>query len=364
MLKLIRLLLPMLVLGACALPRGAPIEREVLAVGPNEERDFAVYAVTRDTLPGLTDWPATDNVRRFGWISGQSDSPGVIQPYDTLQMVIWDSEENSLLTAQMEKQATVPALRVTQGGTVFVPYVGKVHVAGKTADAAREQIERELLASVPSAQVQLSVVPGPRGSVSLIGGVRNPGTVPLPEGNFTVLSLISQGGGPASLNNPQVRLIRGGKTYGTSLDHLIDNPSQDPSLRGGDKVALVDDERFFRAFGAAGKEQIVRFTEDKLSAMDAVSLMGGLDERSANPQGILLLREYPRSAVRSDGRGPMHERTIFALDLTSADGIFSANRMPIYSGDTLMVTESPVNSTRTIFGLAGTLIGFNTQFSQ
>lgn len=361
----IRLLLLLILLGGCALPRGAPIEREVLSIDPDKPREFAVYAVTRDTLRGISHWPATDNVRKFGWVSSTSSpASAVIRPFDKVSLVIWDSEENSLLTAPSQKLVEVQNLRVTQSGQIFVPYLGYLRVSGKTPEAARNQIEREMVSIVPSAQVQLNVQPGVRGSVSIVGGVKTPATMPLPEGGFTVLDLISMGGGPEPLNNPQIRLIRSGRTYGTSLENLIENPSRDPALRGGDKVALVDDDRYFRAYGAAGLEQVIPFPEDRISAMDAVSLMGGLDERSANPQGVLILREYPQSVVRSDGAGPGHARTIFALDLTTADGLFSAGKMPVYSGDTVMVTESPVNSARTVFGLAGTLIGFNNQFTQ
>ncbi|WP_245837982.1 polysaccharide biosynthesis/export family protein [Tropicimonas sediminicola] len=366
MLTLMRPLLCVLLLGACALPRGAAIESEVLASADATNRDFAVYSVTRNNLSAIANWPATDNVRQFGWLSRTSGPADIrIQPFDTLNLVVWDSEENSLITSPGQKLVDVGNLRVTESGQVFVPYLGYVSVSGKTPDGARQQIEREMLAIIPSAQVQLNVVPGSRGSVSLVGGVNQPGAIPLPDGRFTVLNLISQGGGPKdSLRNPQVRLIRGGTTYGASLETLVENPSQDTVLLGGDKVALVDDERYFRALGASGLEEIIYFSEDRVTTLDAMSLIGGLEANRANPQGVLVLREYPGSAVRSDGSGPGNTRTVFTLDLTSADGLFSAGRFPVYSGDTVLVTESPVNAARTVFGLLGTVVGITDQFAQ
>lgn len=361
-----RPILCVLLLGACALPRGAAIESEVLAHDNSKREDFAVYPVTRSNLSAITNWPATDNVRKFGWLSKTATPADIrIEPFDTLDLVIWDSEENSLITSPGQKLVDVANLRVTESGQVFIPYLGYVNVVGKTPDGARRQIESEMLAIVPSAQVQLSVKPGSRGSVSLVGGVNQPGPVPLPDGRFTVLNLISQGGGPKdSLRNPQVRLIRGNQTYGASLEALVENPSQDTVLLGGDKVALVDDERYFRALGASGIEEIIYFSEDRVTTLDAMSMIGGLEPNRANPQGVLVLREYPGSAVRADGSGPRNSRTVFTLDLTSADGLFSAGRFPVYSGDTVLVTESPVNAARTVFGLLGTVVGITDQFAQ
>ncbi len=365
MLKLFRSLVAVVLLGACALPRGAPIESEVLTEVNSEQPNFAVYAVTRNNLSTFSRWPTTHNVKSFGWVAHRHVANEIrIKPFDRIDLVIWDTEENSLITAPSEKLVDVSNMRVTETGQVFIPYLGYLKVSDKTPDAARRLVEAEMLSIVPSAQVQLNVTPGTRGSVSLVGGVKTPGTVPLPEGHFTVLNLISKGGGPEALRNPQVRLIRAGKAYSTSLDTLYDSPEQDTVLLGGDKVALVEDDRYFRALGAAGQEEVIYFTENKISVLDAMSLMGGIADNRANPQGVLVLREYPASAVRTNGTGPTNSRTVFTVDLTSADGLFSAGRFPVYSGDTVLVTESPINAARTVFGLLGTVVGITDQFAQ
>jgi polysaccharide biosynthesis/export protein len=79
--------------------------------------------------------------------------------------------------------------------------------------------------------------------------------------------------------------------------------------------------------------------------------MGGVSDARADPQGILVMREYPAAAVRQDGSGPGKTRMVFAIDLTSADGLFSAGRFQINSGDLVYATESPFTAAQTIFGL-------------
>ena len=78
-------------------------------------------------------------------------------------------------------------------------------------------------------------------------------------------------------------------------------------------------------------------------------------------QGILILRTYPESAVRRDGTGPRHVRTIFTINLTTADGLFSAGQFQIRSGDVIYATESPTMVTRSILGMTALLFGVANQ---
>jgi polysaccharide export outer membrane protein len=349
-------------LAGCSLPRGAAVQQEILAGRDDEFPEFAVYEVDRAFLAQQRGWPRAA-APAAGWPSGAPSGRVAdmrISPFDMVNLVVWDSEDNSLLTSDLEKLVNIPGLRVTEGGEIFVPYIGYLDVAGRTPDSARQLVEREITAIVPSAQVQLSVEPGTRGSVNLVGGVAAPGPVPLPEANFTVLDAIAAGGGPAEdLRNPQVQLVRGGRTYRASYDSLLEQPSRDTVLRGGDRLALVQDDRYFRAFGAIDNEQLVYFEDESLTALDALSLMGGLNDRRADPRGILVLRDYPASTVRHDGSGPSNRRTIFVIDLTTSEGLFSAGEFEIEDRDLVMATESVVTAGTAIIGLIGTLAGLS-----
>ena len=153
-----------------------------------------------------------------------------------------------------------------------------------------------------------------------------------------------------------MRLIRAGNSYATSLERLYHDPSLDTILRGGDKLVVEADPRYFRSLGAAQQETIVPFPRDEVTALDAMSLIGGLAETRADPKGILVLREYPESAIKDGISGPAHERSIFVIDLTSADGLFSAGRFRIEPKDTVMVTESPISGATTILGLVARVL--------
>lgn len=348
----------------CTLPRGAAVQSEILNNSDSDQAGFAVYPVTRSLLPTVHQWPLVGE-QHLSWVSASSGSNSqIISSGDELTIAIWDSSENSLLASTGERQVTLADIPVSPGGSVFVPYVGDVRVSGLSPDRARARVQEALLPIAPTAQVQLTMTQGRGNSVDLVGGVSAPGSYPMPDRNYTVLSLIAAGGGVSSgLSNPQIRLKRGTRLYGTSIDRLYKEPQLDTLLTGGDQIIVEEDERYFLSVGAAGSEALHSFTKDIVTAMDAVSIIGGVNDSRANPQGILILREYPSSALSAGVRGPRNQRVVFTLDLTSADGLFSARNMRIAPGDLVYVTESPVVATRTVFSLIGSVFGLANTIS-
>ena len=345
--------------GCGRLPGGAPASEEILKESDSASASFALYSVTRAFLPTVAQWPATGKQERLGWISAsQGARNSIIQPGDSLNIRIWDSSDNSLLTTAEQKEIQLQELEVSSNGAIFLPYVGNVSVLGLSPDLAREEVQTAFEMIVPSAQVQLAMTEGRNNSVDLVSGVLQPGTYPMPDRNYSVLGLISAGGGISSnLNNPQIRLMRGGQIYGTSVDKLLNNPRLDTLLKGGDRVFLEEDERYFLSFGATGEEDLHIFSKDELSAMDAVSIMGGFQDSKADPKGLLILREYPASATRAGVRGPRQSRVVFTLDLTTADGLFSARQFRINPDDLVMATESPINDALTVSNVIGNFFG-------
>lgn len=185
----------------------------------------------------------------------------------------------------------------------------------------------------------------------------------MPSRNYKILGLIADGGGVSpGLNNPRVRLLRGGSTFETSVEDLLDNGVRNTLLMPGDTVIIEEDKKTFTAIGASGLEALIDFPKDDLSAIESVALFGGLADSRADPQGVLILREYDVHQLRSDGSAPSMQQVVFAFDLTSADGLFAARKFRVNPGDTVLATESPLSQTRTLFSLIGTAFGLTQQF--
>jgi polysaccharide export outer membrane protein len=256
---------------------------------------------------------------------------------------------------------TLAPVEVSADGSIFVPYLGDIVVNGLTPSAARELVQKAMEPIAATAQVQLTVEPGARNSVDLVSGVGKPGTYPMPTRNYSILTLLAEGGGISpTLKNPLVRLIRDDKTYEIRADRLFAEASRNTTLRGGDKVVVREDDRYFTSLGATGKESLVYFERDTITALEAMSLVGGLNDTRANPKGVLILREYSQKALRADGiAGPVMRNVVFTFDLTTADGLFAARNFQVNPLDTVLATESPLATANTIFGLARSIIGID-----
>ncbi len=362
MIKTTRLLVLLgcaILVGACSLPRGAALQSEIVKEADADEPSIDVVPVTRANLKAIAKWPDSHHYGAYHWIGyARGTSSNIIKPGDVVDLMIWDNQENSLLTSLGQKSVVMEGLRVSPGGSIFVPYVENVRIAGLSPAAARARVQNELEVIVPSAQVQLSLQQGTHNSVDLVSGVARPGTYPLPGRDYTILSLISAGGGiSTSMRSPVVRLIRGGQSYQVRANDLFADGKLNTTLRGGDKVVVEEDQRSFTAVGASGREDLIYFPKDYLTAMEAVALMGGLSDSRANPEGVLVLREYSPYDVRLDGSGPSRAQVVFTMDLTTADGLFAARKFQIRPQDTVMATESPVTAAQTVFGLIGSVVG-------
>lgn len=352
----------LLVVAACSLPRGAAVQSEILRETRSETPGFEVIAVTRDTLPLFATWPAPQPRPTHWPHAGDGANSSTISSGDLLDVTVWDSQENSLLTSPEQRFTRIESIEVDGGGYIFLPYVDRVAVRGLTPAAARQRIQARLDAIVPSAQVQLSLRQGRDYAVDVVGGVANPGAYPMPSRNYKILNVLADAGGiPSDLRNPQVKLQRGGKTYGISADLLYDDAAYNALLYPRDTVIVEPDDRSFTALGASGSEDLVYFPKDRLTALEALSLMGGLQEERADPEGVLVLREYPLDALIEGSAGPTLPQVVFTFDLTSADGLFAARKFEIEAGDTVLATESPITNTRTVLGLVGTGFGLTRQ---
>jgi polysaccharide export outer membrane protein len=351
--------LSVLALAACDLPGGVGLTSQIVNEETAESPSFQVVRVSRAELGRLSTWPTAGTNAQYHWPkAGRGPDSQVIRSGDKVNLVIWDNQDNSLLTSGEVKAVTMPGLTVSPSGTIFVPYLDEVVISGQTPEQARSQIQSSMNSIVPSAQVQLEMTAGQKNSVNLVAGVAQPGSFPLADRNHRILTLIAQGGGISpSLANPLVQLQRGNGTFNIRADKLFADSSYNITLQGGDSVMVLEDQRYFTAFGATGTEKLIHFEQEDVTALEALSIIGGLSENRANPKGVLVLRDYSPKALRPDASGPNHEQVIFAFDVTSADGLFAARKFEIQPKDTVVATESSVTSVRTVMSLVGTAFG-------
>lgn len=330
-------------LAGCMMPRGAALQSEVLRGTDAPDSDVQVIEVSRANLAEIAAWPRPARASGHAWPrTGASPTTRLIRAGDLVSLAVWDSQETSLVTTREQRFANMQDILVSTSGRIFVPYVGEITVSGMTAEQARRDIQGRMESIVPDAQVQLSVRPGSGNTIDVVAGVARPGRIALTEASPTILSVISESGGIApSLRNPLVRLQRAGVSYAMPAQRLYAEPALDIQLRGGDRIVVEQDQRHYIALGAAGRQQVIYFEREEISALDAISTIGGLAQTRADLKGVLVLREYPAAMVRPSGAHPRQQWVIFTFDLSTADGLFAAQRFQIHPEDVVLATESP-----------------------
>jgi polysaccharide biosynthesis/export protein len=234
---------------------------------------------------------------------------------------------------------------VSADGLIAFPLIGDVKVGGRTpaqveADL-KQRLEKDYLVD-PQVSV---VVQEPRSQrVFVLGEAEKPGTYYL-GGETRLIDVLSQAGGAGKSAGQEVQVIRGPRTEGpatpgtagsttlrVNLRKLLDGePTDNLVLQDGDTIFLPKAASFFvqgevRKPGAYALEKAT-------SAVDAITVAGGLTERAAPASGAVLRK-------RADG-----SQQRIPLDLSGADA--RAREVTLVDGDTVVV---PAGNTFYVLG--------------
>jgi len=342
-------------------PRGAALRNDILRESKQGNATYDIVALSHETVGAVANWPSTGQGLGLNWPgAGQSQTSRILRKGDSVNLVIWESQSNSLLATPEQRSVPMKGLVISPDGTIFVPYIEEVRIAGLSPEAARADIQSRLQPISPSAQVQLEVVQGDSNIIELVGGVQKPGRYPVAAKGVTILSMLAEGGGiPDAMRNPVVRLQRGGRSYAALAAALYQSPEKDILLRSGDRVVVESDPRAFVMLGATGAERTVHFEKASHTMLEALSLGNGLTESRANIRGVMVLRQYSANSVRTDGSGPGKEQVVFTFDLSTGDGLFAARNFSVHPDDVILATESPLPATLGLLSLFNTSLALS-----
>jgi polysaccharide export outer membrane protein len=329
-------------LAGCALPRSGPTKNEIFSGAVQRQGDSFVVTVDDQVTAMTSVIPALGFAE--GLTSAAALGSDVIRPGDTLGLTIWENVEDGLLASASAGGSALEEIQVDSAGFIFVPYAGRIRASGNTTEAVRRIITEKLEAQTPDPQVVIRRMAGDGATVSLIGGVGAQGVYAIERPNRTLTAMLATAGGitlPPEIT--QITLMRGAHKGTIWLQDLYTDPKLDVALRGGDRILVEEDTRFFTALGATGAQQKVPFETQSISAIEALARVGGLSTGIADPTGVFVFRNEPAEIAnivlgRGDLIGP--QRMIYVLDMTSPNGVFIARDFAIRDADTVYVTEA------------------------
>lgn len=207
--------------------------------------------------------------------------------------------------------------RVAETGTVTVPLVGQVPVAGLTVPAAEKKIAGLLDSGgyVKQAQVNILVTSIQSAQVSVLGQVNRPGRYPM-EGKRSLMEALAQAGGIGPDGGDSVTLIRtrDGKTRSETIDiiRMVQSGDfgHDYALAPNDVVYVERAPRFY-IYGEVQRPGPARL-ERGMTVVQALAAGGGL-----TPRGT----ERGMRIKRRDASGQLQVISVKQEDLLQVDDV-------------------------------------------
>jgi polysaccharide export outer membrane protein len=245
------------------------------------------------------------------------------------------------------------AYQVATDGTVVLPYVGSVRLAGLTLKQAQTLVARQYAAlgvfEKPSVTIEVGAVP--QGHVTITGALGQPRIVPWSPAGITLGDALTQSlGDGASLlgqsndhsNNIsaiRVAVFRGEGTpvelpISVALEHTI-------ALEPGDRVVVKKAPSVQVTVLGAGVQNngVFGFAEPP-SLAEVLAKASGLNSNAANNHAVFILRRRP-------GEKPV----LYDFAWNRAEGLIASSRFPVTNGDLVYVAEAPVISVQRVINI-------------
>ena len=348
--------------GCATLPSSGPTARQIVKGSAANENEigFRIVDVDAHVLTELKGYDSAMAAAAQSLASlaseGRNDAVG---PGDVLAIGIYEVGASLFSGGGVRATAdgfdpsargeNFAAITVDRDGTIKLPYLGRIAVAGRTPSEIQEMIERSLRGKSQSPQAVVAVKENIANTVYVSGDVTKPGRQELTLGRERLLDAIASAGGPVA------RAGNTGTTAGTSDDSVIrftrnervleqrlgdvrTGTPDDLLLLAGDRIEIIRRPRSFTVFGATNRVSQVSFDTPGLTLAEAVARVGGPSDERADPSAVFLFRYYPDSKV-ADGEVPV----IYRLDLMRPASYFLAQRFPMRDKDVIYIANAAAN---------------------
>lgn len=208
----------------------------------------------------------------FGASSRVSAQEGILKPNDEVKLSVFQEDDLTTKT------------KILKSGEASFPLIGSVKIGGLSVPDATALIkERYAKDFLRDPQVTLTVDSYAVQHVSVVGAVKSPGQIAIPEnGSFDLLSAIGSAGGPLeNADKGRISLVRasgGQATY--SLASL--QSSGRVALQPGDRVIVQESvyvRKIVTVIGQVKKPGAVDFPLDgSLDLITSIAMAGGYSD--------------------------------------------------------------------------------------
>ncbi len=237
--------------------------------------------------PGVTTNSPTASAPASAMHLAQTEQ--TILPGDMLALATYGVPE---LTTSLGGGATA-GLRVSDQGTVSLPYLGTVKLAGMTLSQAADYLEKELKDQgiLVNPQVTVQVMSSPTQVITVVGQVERPAPVPAFGTHLRLLDVISACGGFTPLASHTIIVHRRSDPEPITVTLGVDPSTSDASnipLMAGDTVVVAEVGSAYVVGEVVRPTAIPLSNNAPLTVVQAISLSGGLKYGAALSKAMII----------------------------------------------------------------------------
>lgn len=257
---------------------------------------------------------------------------------DVLTIGVWDHPELTI-PAAVQRTAEFDGFRVQADGTITYAYAPNIQAAGKTVQQVHKELVKRLSRVIEEPQVDVKVVGFRSQKAYVTGEVNKPGVLPVTEIPLTLIDALNQAGGlTESADWRTVTFTRGDKTEIIKLDDFYAHGdiSQNRLLQHGDivHVSRNDMQKVF-VLGDVKRAGTVGVNRYGLNLAEALSDAGGLNENTADANGVFVLR---KRNLNTDGV----IADVYQLHAKNVAALVLAEQFELEPHDIVYVTSAPL----------------------
>jgi polysaccharide export outer membrane protein len=230
-----------------------------------------------------------------------------------------------------------PPLRVSDQGSITIPYVGQLRVAGRTTRDIEMMLRQALRSKSQNPQALVSIAEGLTNSVIISGDIARPGRVVLPTNREKLSEVIAlAGGNKGEVHDIVVKVARNGAFQEWRLSDVFDNPDLDMRIYPSDRISLLRKPRSFTVLGAPGQTSKFPFQGAKASLIEALALAGGPNPSFGNARAIFVFR------IERDERGK-ETPVVYHFNMMQASSYILAQKFEMEDKDVIYIGNAAAN---------------------
>ena len=332
--------------GCSTLPAFGPSSDAIVGAAKHREKilsesaGFQLVDVSPSTLPALPHDQAQEFPERL-LVQKFLSSNQAVMPSDSLVIRIWEAADDGLFAAGGQRE-TEFVLKVSNGGTIDLPYAGTISVVGKSVQEIREILLERYRGIAIDPEINVEIKETSLRGVAVLGAVVSPGLIPIPERGVKLLDVIALAGGiPHPDWEVTVNVRRRNLSASLGLEHVLGNPSNNVVILPDDNVTVSHVPRRFAVYGAIAKPGNVSLNTPSPRLADLLADSGGLNDMQAAAGSVFVFR-IPGDNNQTDA-------IAYRLDFSRPDAFIMASQFNVVSSDIVYVAASDASELRKFF---------------